>query len=168
MLPLLLFLQAQVVQPPITFMQTQPAITFIVMDDYVRDYLAAEWDLHAHDNPKLERGYCLGWQLDNVGGQLVYRITQVSPATNQVATPESIDFTCKDRYAQLSELHVHPWQTCARTKAGDVYCFSGGSFAAQCKESPDDRRYLSHTSQPFHMVQCGRDGIIWYFREAPP
>lgn len=43
---------------------------FAIMDDYVRQMLIDDWDLHSKDSVILERGYCLQYQLDFWGGRL--------------------------------------------------------------------------------------------------
>jgi hypothetical protein len=125
--------------------QSQPAdttqIRFVILDDYVRDFLASDWDLHAKDPIILERGYCLGWQLDFWAGEMTYRVTQISRPDSVDAKPSSISFSCTGRYpGHLAQLHVHPPQTCATRKGP---CWNGGPYAYQCQPSDQDQAWLT-------------------------
>lgn len=145
-----------------------PQIRFAVMDDYVRDVLAADWDAHSKDRTLLERGYCLGYQLDFWAGELAYRVTQISypdPDSTQ-AGPSGIRFSCDGKFpGHLAELHVHPASSCL---GPDGPCFKGGVYAWQCKESDQDARWLAWIGQPFSMIQCSREGVIYFLPAATP
>jgi hypothetical protein len=143
-----------------------PRIRFAVMDDYVRDVLAADWDAHSRDHALLERGYCLGYQLDFWAGELAYRVTQISypdPDSTR-AGPSGIRFSCAGKFpGHLAELHVHPASSCL---GPDGPCFKGGVYAWQCKESDQDARWLAWIGQPFSMIQCSREGVIYFLPPA--
>lgn len=159
--------QPEVTQPSIT----QPAVPsylhdvhsdstaprFVIMDDYIREYLAKEWDKHLTDTLKLERGYCLRWQYDIWAHEKAYRITQIAPADSVDAQSSSISFVCP-KGKDVAEIHIHPAQTCINGK-----CWDGGPYAWQCLPSDTDREYLVWANQPFGMVQCTREGSVFYF-----
>jgi hypothetical protein len=148
--------------PPVA--DSLPRVRFVVMDDYVRDVLSADWDLHAKDRMLLERGYCLGYQLDFWAGELAYRVTQISypHADSTEAGPSGIRFSCAGMFAgHLAELHVHPASSCL---GPDGPCFHGGVYAWQCKESDQDSRWLESIGQPFSMIQCSREGVIYFLK----
>jgi hypothetical protein len=130
------------------------------MDDYVRDVLAADWDAHSKDHKLLERGYCLGYQLDFWAGELAYRITQISSPDSVAAESSSIRFSCVGKFpGHLAELHVHPASSCL---GPDGPCFPRGPYAWQCKESDQDTRWLDWSGQPFSMIQCSREATIYW------
>lgn len=130
---------------------------FVIMDDYIREYLAQEWDKHLTDTLKLERGYCLRWQYDIWAHEKAYRITQIAPADSVDAQPSSISFFCLPG-KNVAEIHIHPAQSCINGK-----CWDGGPYAWQCAPSDMDREYLVWANQPFGMVQCTREGSVFYF-----
>jgi hypothetical protein len=131
---------------------------FVIMDDYIREMLAVDWDKHQKDSPKLERGYCLRWQYDIWAGEIAYRITQITePDSVLMVGTSSIDFKCR-AYPNLAEIHVHPATTCI-----NGYCWDEGPYARQCAPSDADRRYLVWAGQPLGMVQCSREGSVFYF-----
>lgn len=136
---------------------------FVVLDDYVRDKLSAEWDKHAHEQVKLERAFCLGWQYDIWAGEVAYRVTQISDADSVEATVNSVRFVCPQG-DRIAEVHIHPDQTCIESRTtGILNCWDGGPYAHQCLPSDADRRYLSWVKQPFGIVQCTREGTVFYF-----
>lgn len=132
---------------------------FAIMDDWVREYLSAEWDVHAQDSVILERGYCLTYQLDFWAGELAYRVTQISKGDSVEADANGISFTCPKGKNKAS-LHVHPPQTC---ESDTGPCWNGGSYSFQCFASEQDQRVLAWLKQPFGMVQCDRSAVIGYF-----
>jgi hypothetical protein len=140
-----------------------PHIRFVVMDDYVRATLAADWDAHSKDALLVERGYCLGYQLDFWAGELAYRVTQISPPepdSVSEAGPSQIGFSCQGKFpGHLAELHVHPASSCL---GPDGPCFRGGPYAWQCKESDQDMAWLNWIHQQFSMIQCSREGVIYF------
>lgn len=144
---------------------TLPRPRFVVMDDYIRDSLAADWDRHAGDRVILERGYCLGYQLDLWANELSYRVTQISmPDSAFGAGPSGISFTCIGKYpGHLAELHVHPPQTCM-TMTGQ--CWTSGPYAWQCLPSDQDQLHVDWIGQQFGMVQCSREGIVFYLADS--
>ena len=137
-----------------------PRIRFVVLDDYVRDILARDWDAHSRDTVLLERGYCLGYQLDFWAGEIAYRVTQISAADSVSADSSSISFSCTGKFTgHLAELHVHPPTSCLGAYGP---CFRGGPYAFQCKESDQDLRWLAGKRQPFAMIQCSREAVIYF------
>lgn len=137
-----------------------PHIRFVVMDDYVRDGLSKDWDAHVKDSVLLERGYCLGYQLDFWAGEIAYRVTQISAPDSVSAGSSSIRFSCEGKFpGRLAELHVHPATSCL---SSDGPCFRGGPYAWQCKESDQDARWLAGKGQPFSMIQCSREGVVYF------
>jgi uncharacterized Fe-S cluster protein YjdI len=143
---------------PVQRQQTDStAPRFVVLDDYIREYLGEEWDKHAGDTIKLERGYCVRWQYDIWAREKAYRVTQIFPAEVLEAQPSEIVFSCPPG-KNGAEIHVHPPQTCIN---GD--CWNGGPYAWQCLPSDADRNYLLWAMQPFGLVQCDRNAIRFYF-----
>ena len=134
---------------------------FAIMDDYIRDSLAADWDRHEHDPAILERAYCLWYQRDIWGGEWAWRVTRIT-ASDSVwgVTTHSIGFGCTGAKpgAMVATLHVHPDQTCL----GDE-CYRGGPYAYQCLPSDNDRAFLQWRGEAFGMVQCGRESIVTYW-----
>jgi len=137
-----------------------PRIRFATLDDYVRDILAREWDAHVNDKVQLERGFCLGWQLDFFGNELAYRITEIARPDSVTARPSGITFTCRGKFRRMAMLHVHPYSSCL-TETGP--CFEAGVYAGQCMASDQDVAYLEYTGDPFAAVQCDRRAILFYF-----
>jgi hypothetical protein len=136
-----------------------PRPRFVVMDDYVREYLAKEWDKN-QTLPLHERGYCLRFQLDFWADEVAYRVTQISEPDNSDASTHDIDFTCPKKLGEvIAEVHIHPAQTCA----SETQCWPGGIYGYQCLPSDADRRYLKFAGQPFGMVQCDRKAVVFYF-----
>lgn len=144
-----------------------PKIRFVVMDDYVRDVLSADWDAHRVDHPLLERAYCLGYQLDFWAQELAYRVTQIEkpePDSIRFATNSSISFTCNGKFpGHLAELHVHPAESCLSSSGP---CFPSGPYAWQCLASDADVRHLAYVAQPFHMIQCTREGVVYIVADS--
>lgn len=137
---------------------------FVVVDDYVREILRRDWDAHVHDAVKLERAYCLGWQYDIWAHEKAYRVTQIMPADSADATPSSISFVCPPNWVMLrSEVHIHPAQTCINGE-----CWDGGPYAWQCLPSDADRAWLNRLSEPFGIVQCDRNALVFYFPLGDP
>lgn len=130
---------------------------FVIMDDYVREYLAAEWDKHKTDSLQIERGYCIRWQYDIWARELAYRVTQIDTAETIAADPSSIDFICPTS-RNMAEIHIHPATTCIKG-----YCWNEGPYARQCAPSDEDRKYLIWAGQPFGMVQCDTRAFVYYF-----
>lgn len=52
---------------------------FVVLDDYIREALAQEWERHAKDSPIMERIYCVKYQRDYWAGESAYRVPRSSP-----------------------------------------------------------------------------------------
>lgn len=144
-------------RPPLVFSDTVYRPRFVVVDDYIRDELAADWDAHANDPIKMERAYCLGWQYDIWASEVAYRVTQIMPATKIKASVDEIYFECP-KGTRVAEIHIHPNQTCV-----DGVCWDGGPYSHQCLPSDADRAYLNWAKQPFGMVQCSRDATVFYF-----
>lgn len=141
-------------------------VRFAIMDDYVRDTLAADWDKHANDSTLLERGFCLKWQYDIWAGEKAYRVTQIARPNSVNATVDEIGFRCP---VNAVEIHIHPAQTCLNSSGLADSCWRGGPYAYQCLPSDQDRAYLAgHLEQAFAMVQCSREGVVAYFRPDPP
>lgn len=130
---------------------------FVIMDDYIRAILIKDWDAHKFDKPLLERGYCLKYQLDFWADGITYRVTQISAGKHPDADVQSIAFDCEPGDA---ELHVHPAQTCFTAQGP---CWAGGPYGYQCAPSDQDREYLVAAKQVFGMVQCTREGTVFYF-----
>jgi hypothetical protein len=141
------------VAPPVDSVQ------YAIMDDYVREYLIADWDKHAKDPIILERAYCLKYQLDFWADGLAFRVTQIEPATVFVATNASIEYSCPPG-PNRAELHVHPPQTCA---GPDGPCWAGGPYAYQCLASGGDKQTLVHYKEKFGMIQCSREAVVTFW-----
>jgi len=132
---------------------------FVIVDDYVRDFIAADWDKHASDPLPLERAYCLRYQLDEFAGEFAYRVTQVSLPDSAYATPSSISFVCPHA-PNSATAHAHPATTCV----SPTECIPGGSYAHQCFASDQDYRFLDYMDQPFGLVVCDRYALVPFFR----
>jgi hypothetical protein len=132
---------------------------FVVVDDYIRDFIAADWDAHEHDAIPLERAYCLRWQLDEFAGEFAYRVTQISLPDSIHATPSSISFSCP-KGPNTATAHAHPSTTCV----SDTECIRGGSYARQCFASDQDYRFLTYTGEPFGLVVCDRFALVPFYR----
>lgn len=137
--------------------ETKPR--FAIMDDYVRQILIDDWDLHAKDTIILERGYCLQYQLDFWGQEIAYRVTQIARAKVVESGPGYIAFECP-KGPNRAELHVHPATSCLGRNGP---CFPGGVYAYQCIESDTDSRNLSYKGQAFGMIQCSREAVIAFW-----
>lgn len=158
----LMLLASCVVGAPV-FAQTPRAPRLVIMDDYIRTILAKDWDAHAGDKNKLERAYCLRWQYDIWAGEKAYRVTQIFAPDSVNADESSIYFACP-KEPDIAELHVHPPQTCAEDRiTGVLDCWDGGPYAWQCLPSDADRDFVRYVKQPFGMVQCTREGTVFYF-----
>ena len=151
-------LTACTVYPPQARAQTP---RFVVLDDYVRERLAADWRAAQGANAAVqhERAYCLGYQLDFWGGELSYRVTQLEPAKERFSTVHSIAFECPKGEGR-AELHVHPPTTCA---GEDGPCWLGGPYGYQCLASDQDYRYLALIGEPWGLVQCDEHAIVTFF-----
>lgn len=136
---------------------------FAIMDDYVRQMLIDDWDLHAKDSVILERGYCLQYQLDFWGGELAYRVTQIARATPKRSGPNGISFDCPKGPLRAA-LHIHPPNSCL----GDDVCFPGGPYAWQCLSSATDDRSLDWSGDAFGMIQCSREAVISFWPTPKP
>jgi hypothetical protein len=135
---------------------------FVIMDDYIRAQLAADWDAHSKDHIKLERAYCLRYQYDVWAGEVAYRVTQISkPDSVTDADPSSILFYCPA--GTQAEIHIHPQQTCVEKKDESYVCWDGGPYANQCLPSEADRYRVTWLKEEFGMVQCGRESTVFYF-----
>jgi hypothetical protein len=133
---------------------------YVVLDDYVRERLAADWDAaQRSDTVQVERAYCVKWQLDIWAGERAYRVTQIDAATVQDATPSTIRFTCPPG-PNTAQLHVHPNHTCV-TSGGP--CWRSGPYAWQCIASDQDVRYLEGIGEPFGLVQCDTRAVVAFF-----
>lgn len=133
---------------------------FAIMDDYVRQILIADWDLHAKDTVLLERGYCLQYQLDFWASEIAYRVTQISrPDTVTEVGSSYIAFSCP-KGAGRAELHIHPPNSCLGPEGP---CFPGGVYAYQCLASDADTRWLNRSGEPFGMIQCSREAVIAFW-----
>jgi hypothetical protein len=144
--------------PALTKLGAQQPIRYVVMDDYIRDILARDWDAHAADWPQYERGYCLGYQLDFYAGEVAYRVTQIAAPDSVKASVGGISFSCTGKFSgHLAEMHTHPPTSCASIHGP---CFKGGAYAYQCEPSDQDRRWLNTTPFPFSMIQCSREATI--------
>lgn len=132
-----------------------------IVDDAVRDRLTRDWDAHEHDQPIMERAYCLRWRYDWWGGEIVYRVTEATPATIVSATTHSVNLVCP-RGPDVAELHTHPPQTCA----SETVCWPGGMLAWQCMPSDPDVAWLWHEEQLFGAVQCDRHAVVFYARPS--
>jgi hypothetical protein len=150
---------------PLPFYEPMPKIRFVIIDDYIRASLIKDWDAHANDTYLLERGYCLGWQIDFFAGEPAYRATEISIPDSVVATVASINFSCKGRYpGHLAQMHTHPPTSC---KGPYGPCFRGGAYAYQCEPSDADRRWLNGNGDPFSIIQCSREATIHWFPDPP-
>lgn len=148
------------------FGQQPHPIRFAILDDYIRDQLAADWDLHKGDQPKMERAYCLGWQYDIWAGEIAYRVTQITSPDSVHAGPTGIRFSCFGKFpGHMAELHIHPSQTCL---GNGPPCWDGGPYAFQCLASDNDRLGITNAHYPFGMVQCSREGVVAYFPFVTP
>lgn len=130
---------------------------YAIMDDYVRAFLATEWDTHAHDPVISERAYCVRWQRDFWAREEVWRVTQIQPATDVTAGASWVAFTCPSE-PDVTSLHVHPAQTCA----SDSDCWPGGVYGYQCMPSDLDVHSLTMSGAPFALLQCDRNAVITY------
>lgn len=131
---------------------------YAIMDDYVRQLLIDDWDLHAKDSVLLERGYCLQYQLDFWASEIVYRVTQIERAEAHSAGPNGVMFRCPEG-PKRATLHIHTANSCL----GDEQCFPGGPYAYQCLASPTDYQSLDWSGNAFAMVQCSREAIVSYW-----
>jgi hypothetical protein len=152
--------EGQIPFPP-SFYEPMPKIRFVIMDDYIRAILIRDWDAHANDTNILERGHCLGYQIDFFAGEPAYRVTEISEPDSVVATVASIGFSCKGRYpGHMAEMHSHPPTSCEGPRGP---CFKGGAYAYQCAPSDQDIRWLNGTGDPFSIIQCSREATIFWF-----
>jgi len=137
-----------------------PRIRYVTMDDYIREILEKDWDAHINDAFILERGYCLGYQLDFYAGEVAYRVTQIAPPDSVDATVGGINFSCKGKFpGHLAEMHTHPPTSCASILGP---CFRGGAYSYQCEPSDQDRRWLDRQDYPFSIIQCSREATIYW------
>ena len=143
-----------------------PAPRFVVLDQHVKNVLAADWDAHARDPAILERAYCLTYQKDVwvVPGEFVYRVTEIAPADSvEGAEPHRIaHFSCPTGPGQTIA-HVHPNQSCISA----TECVPGGWLGGQCYPSDVDRAVLQRMGSPFALIVCSRDVVAPCFRTAP-
>ena len=155
-----LFVIACAAAPSVTSAPQPVAVRWGILDDRVRDYLAREWDAHDHDQPILERAYCLKWVYHWWGGEIAYRVTEIAPAMTRNATTHSIELACAPG-PNVAELHTHPPQTCV----SETHCWPGGTFAWQCMPSDQDVAWLRHEDHAFGMVMCDRHAVVTYTRD---
>ena len=134
--------------------QTSPHL--VQFDNWVREYLAAEWDAHASDSVKFERGYCLTFQRDYVWGLPGYRVTKVDRAKVIDSTAYSIYFECPKG---TESLHIHP----AQTSYPDGSSEEMGPDSFECFPSGQDERALLASLDVFAVVQCDRRALIVYW-----
>jgi len=128
----------------------------VQFDNWVRDYLAAEWDAHAPDSVKYERAYCLTFQRDYVWGMAGYRVTKVDRAKVIDSTETAIYFECPRGAASL---HIHP----AQTSYPDGTREDLGPDSYECFPSGQDERVLTASGDIFAVVQCDRRALIVYW-----
>jgi hypothetical protein len=132
----------------------------VVLDEHVRNVLAADWDRHASDPVILERAYCVTFRKDVwYTPDWVWRVTEIQPADSVVGqTPHSIQsFYCSPA-VNVTSLHLHPPQTCLT----DTDCVNGGTLAWQCEPSDVDRASLRMTGKPFALILCDRNAVVSY------
>jgi len=139
----------------------QHAPRFVIVDDYIRDFIAADWDAHANDAIPLERAYCLRWQLDEFAGEWAYRVTQVSMPDSVHAGVSSISFACP-KGPNTATAHVHPNSSCL----SETDCIPGSSYAHQCFASDQDYRFLEWKEEPFGLVVCDRYALVPFLRKS--
>lgn len=133
---------------------------FAVLDDYVRERLAADWrTAQQGERVQVERAYCLRWQLDIWAGEPAYRVTQIDTAVVDEATPGTIAFHCP-RGPNTAQLHVHPNHTCV-TLHGP--CWKDGPYAWQCMPSDQDQYWLDQNGDEFSLVQCDEHATVAFF-----
>lgn len=137
---------------------------FAIMDDYVRERLAAEWRTAQEGKAvQRERAYCLRYQLDIWAGEPAYRVTQIDTAHMIDATVQSASFTCPEG-PDRAQLHVHPNHTCVSITGP---CWKSGPYAWQCLPSDQDKLWLLSTGDAFSMVQCDEHAIVAFFPRQP-
>lgn len=129
---------------------------YVVVDDAVRELLAATWDdVHADQH---ERAYCLAYVVDSAWGQTVYRVWAASPAIVVESHPTSITSRCP-RGPAIALLHTHPPATCS----DPADCRLGGVNAYECFPSVIDELTLLQSREPFNLVQCDRHALVPYW-----
>ena len=132
----------------------------VVLDEHVRNVLAADWDGHAGDPVILERAYCVTFRRDVwYTPDWVWRVTEIQPADSvEGQTPHSIrSFYCSPA-ENVTTLHLHPAQTCL----SDTDCVNGGALAWQCMPSDVDRASLRRSGKPFALILCDRNAVVSY------
>lgn len=134
--------------------QTSPHL--VQFDNWVREYLTAEWDAHAADSVKYERGYCLTFQRDYVWDEIGFRVTKVERAKVVDSTSYSLTLDCPKGTAIM---HVHPAQTIYVDGTREEL----GPDSYQCFPSGQDVRSLTASGDVFAVVQCDRRALIVYW-----
>lgn len=138
-------------------------VRFAVLDDHVRQRLAADWVRADTAAVPIERAYCLRWQKDVWAGEAAYRVTAIAaPDSVLEAGVDFIAFTCPTD-ADVATLHIHPPTTCI----GGA-CWKGGPYAYQCLPSDQDYVALRWRRDAFAMVQCDRHAVVAYFPDGAP
>lgn len=123
--------------------------------NWVRDYIASEWDLHQGEAVQKERAYCMIFQDSFVWGEYGYLVTAIAPADSVVATAGTSTFSCPER-ADIVEMHVHPPQTVFP----DGTVIPGGPDGYECLWSDNDMNRLVAVKRRFAVIQCDRHALI--------
>lgn len=132
----------------------------IQYDNWVREYLTAEWDKHTKDTLLMERAYCLTVQPDFVWGEYGWRGTKIEPATNLGVTAHSVDLPiCPHPESQVI-VHTHPDQTLYPD--GTVE-HAKGADSNECEPSDQDIDYLTYVKHKFGVLQCDRRALVAYW-----
>ena len=127
---------------------------FVVVDSVVRAQLAAVWD--ATNAAQSERGYCVGYTLGHQWGVPVYRVWAIEPAKVVASSQYGILSECPDAHG-IAFLHTHPPVTCTDS------CRIGGVDAYECFPSELDQASLDESKEPFGLIQCSREAIVFFF-----
>lgn len=130
---------------------------FVVLDDYIREALAKDWERHATDTPILERIYCVRYQRDYWAGESAYRVTELVAGDSVRNEPTRSYIACPRGFGN-AVLHTHPPQTCDQTQ-----CYPSGPYSYQCLPSDDDRAFLLWRGDEFGLVQCDTRAVVSYF-----
>lgn len=138
-----------------------PHQRYVILDQHVKNVLAADWDAHANDPAEVERAYCITFQQDVwISAEWVWRVTEIAPATDLTdVTPHSVTFRCPFDQPNVTSAHLHPLASCI----SDTDCVKGGSLSGQCFASDTDRESLRRLGKPFALVICDRNTAIAYY-----
>lgn len=134
-----------------------PRPRFVVLDDYIRDALAAEWERHAKDSPILERIYCVKYQRDYWAGEPAYRVTQIMAGDSAWGAPTHSYIVCPKGFGN-AVIHTHPPTTC--DPGG---CYPNGPYSYQCLPSDDDIGFVRWRGDEFGLVQCDTRAVVTYW-----